>query len=247
MTKNIAIKNGDTLPDTAAQKVLSTRNLVAEIIRWLVEILDHSERGNGKYHKGRGRRNSLCDLVTLNRLWFDQTIPYIWKAPTNKNSSFHQRFAKVKEARLQTYANFVEYGHLLAVPFDDLVDNNRILRGVTFPRLNQIDLVLRYRERILCFPRLSAPALQSIRIRIAWILKSRGSDKVHFRFGHGTTPRLNPQLGHRLGGCLKSYFTSVSRVVLGPGLLVHPRTVQSIGRRLPNVAVFVDDSKVVEE
>jgi hypothetical protein len=210
MTKSITIKQEDsrstekTVLNMAAHRALSNRNIVAEIIKWFVEIPDHSGEGNeDQNNKNRPHRTSLCDLVALNGLWFDQIIPYIWKAPTNKNCSFHQRFAQVNENRLQTYANFVECGYLTAVVGDDLIDSNRILRGVTFPRLNQIDLVLRYREQKLCFPRISAPALQHVRIRIAWMVKSRIAEKVHFRFGHGRMPRLSSHLGHRLVGRLK--------------------------------------------
>lgn len=197
-----------TSPRTPTQQVLSTRTPVAEIIKWFVIMLDPSQekdrRKNNQDEPNRHRHTSLCDLVTVNRLWFDQTIPYIWKSPTTKNCSFHQRFAKVNEQHLQTYANFVERGYLIAVSWlDDQVNSNRILRNVTFPRLNHIDLVLRFRERLLCFPRLNAPGLKSVRVRIAWVLKSKTSEKIYYRFGHRRMPRLNGCLGHRLAGYLQ--------------------------------------------
>jgi hypothetical protein len=42
-----------------------------------------------------------------------------------------------------------------------------------------------------------------VRIRIAWMVKSRIAEKVHFRFGHGRMPRLSSHLGRRLVGRLK--------------------------------------------
>jgi hypothetical protein len=86
---------------------------------------------------------------------------------------------------------------------EDQIDKSRILRNVTFPRLNHIDLVLRFRERLLCFPGLNAPGLKSARIRIAWVVKSRTSEKIYYRFGQRRLPRLTGYLGHTLVGYLQ--------------------------------------------
>lgn len=206
----------NTSPKTASQLVFSTRTLVADIIRWFVIMSNSPSHGKDKEvnddqdTKSLPHRTTLCDLVTINKLWFDQTIPYIWKFPTTKSCSIHQRFAKVNEKRIQTYANFVERCYLIAVSSpEDQIDKSRILHNVTFPRLNHIDLVLRYRERLLCFPSLNAPGLKSVRIRIAWVVKSRTSEKIYFRFGHRRLPRLTGFLGHKLVG----YFQVCHRVL----------------------------------
>ena len=150
-----------------AQRVMAIPEILSEILSWLSDdYVEYSLPASGARPLVR-RRYTLARCGRVNRLWFSEAMRHLWtdasKSPT---FSLPQAMEKITRARRQIYANLIVSANLFNVEKRNVVDHNASLRGVTFPRLKQLHLILEVRRQTVCMPMLRAPVLDEIHLHL---------------------------------------------------------------------------------
>ncbi|KAJ5623544.1 hypothetical protein N7490_012149 [Penicillium lividum] len=209
---------------TPAQKVLSTCEIIGMILNSLNET--YAIDAYAKY----GRINSY---------WFNEAMRLLWPDGTAiKHRSIVLLLAKASPDRRQYYASFIKSCCLVDVCKDNIRKNNKILRGIVFPRLQYLALIIqqRYRQK-LWIPKICAPILEALHVRLASLMWSNGYTEVSVTFVHrrwrGTTLHLNVVMGliHRI----QNYLTGVRLLLLGKELLMAGSISRKIIQHTPGV------------
>ncbi|CAH0051851.1 unnamed protein product [Clonostachys solani] len=134
---------------------LLLREIVAEVMKWI--DLDYGfshEVLSGKLDEydepevlaTYGKNGVLARCCCVNRLWFNEAAPLLWAAPTQFTFAMDQTLSKLfnqlDESRRQMYANFVKEAVIAGVPPDEAFENDEPLKGLEFPKLENVDLPL---------------------------------------------------------------------------------------------------------
>ncbi|KAJ5166710.1 uncharacterized protein N7482_005491 [Penicillium canariense] len=163
---------------TAAQRVLSTAELIAEIVHYFVGIRRTILFGLPMEFEDC---KSLLRCSRVNTLWFAQVMRFFWQAPTIQQAlpiSLHgyvafgctfktsllQRFSEVNPDRRQFYADFVIGTNMMAVRQEGLRMANRVLQGITFPKLGMMCLYLNQHDNCIYLPHLDAPSITYVHV-----------------------------------------------------------------------------------
>lgn len=176
---------------TAAQKVLSTAELVGEILLWL----SRSRSPQRDPANPRNRRtltlltptSSLARCARVNSLWFSEAIRHLWSMPgdlpeSKTCCSLPQLLASLPQARRQFYANLITHANLIDVQKSTVRSHNRVLRNLHFPKLKGLTLILDPARPLLLLPNMHVPALKTFRMRLATVTQTAVPAKFDIEF-----------------------------------------------------------------
>jgi hypothetical protein len=159
------MSSNTTTTITAAQRVLSIPELVAEIFSWAAE----------NYGKRPHPSPCLCRLeaagVTIHRcalvnsLWFHQAMRLVWEMPRKLNAG---SFSHITPARRQFYAHFAKVLFIKVYPKHRgwLSRQKKILRDVTFPQARLAYMQILSSVRNFYVPPFHAPALRVLHLHV---------------------------------------------------------------------------------
>lgn len=137
----------DNNETTVVQRALLMPKILSTIFMWI--HLDrygywyvYDEDGEKDYGYGREGVLARCGLV--NKLWYNEAMRYLWMAPTLgfMQNSLPALFANIHPARRQFYANFIKAAILVTVREDCAGECDDALRGVAFPKLESLHMIL---------------------------------------------------------------------------------------------------------
>lgn len=176
---------------SAAQRVLSTSELVAQIIEWVAAIWPYIPiRGEGPRPSASA---TLARCARINSLWFHEASRHLWAMPKQFNAG---SFREISPARRQIYANFVKHIFLFCDPKHHgwLTRQKKILKNVTFSHAKDANLqILSFVKNPLVCP-YYAPAVETLNM---YVHKYAAGDKVATM-----DPRASHNLARRLKVCL---------------------------------------------
>jgi hypothetical protein len=154
---------------SAAQRALSIREIVAEIIACLVAFFNKVTLIE---EQPRLIRDELVRCACVNNIWFGQAMHYIWHSPTKHDRMvIPDIFDKIEPGRRQIYANLVQTGHIRLIHgFRAAQKADLALDGLTFPNLRCLKIPLWDSERVakLFLPKINAPKLDLLLIGIRY-------------------------------------------------------------------------------
>ncbi|KAJ6541478.1 hypothetical protein B0H19DRAFT_1268474 [Mycena capillaripes] len=105
----------------------TNRLTVAHTALLLPEILDlvfHHVHCTGWSHEELAR----CGLV--NRLWYHESMPHLWRHPTTWNSTLPRLFHRIEPVRRQFYVNFKERASVMLAGISTVAEDDEALRGL---------------------------------------------------------------------------------------------------------------------
>ncbi|OOQ87138.1 hypothetical protein PEBR_18370 [Penicillium brasilianum] len=141
---------------TATQLVLSTPELVSEILQW--------DAGGYKEYDGPFNQTSaktrFVNYALVNTLWFHEAMRYLWWTPL-PFSKLRTLGRRLPRERKQVYANFVVDLVLENDPHGSYKEN-RILERLNFPRLRFVKIYIRPGQRYLSLPEIRGFALHDL-------------------------------------------------------------------------------------
>lgn len=152
---------------TAAQRVLSMPELVSEILSW-------DAAGYKEHHWVYGHifsRRRFARYARVNKIWFHEAMRYLWWTP--------QPYSKLKvleeipRERKQVYADFMVDAYFENYPQLSATEN-RILNGLSFPRLRFARMRVWTGQQLLSLPEIVGCALQDLTIDIVPVNNGRG-------------------------------------------------------------------------
>ncbi|KAJ5769564.1 hypothetical protein N7520_004123 [Penicillium odoratum] len=194
---------------TPAQTVLSTCELIGMILNSLNEIYAIDAFGERCKNNPPSWYSMLAKYGRINSYWFNEAMRLLWPDGTAiKHRSIVLLLAKAIPSRRQYYASFIKSSCLIDVCKDNIRKNNKILCGIVFPKLQYLALIIqqRYRQK-LWIPKICAPILEALHVRLASLMWSNGDTEVSVTFvqrrWRGTTLHLNVVMGliHRIQVC----------------------------------------------
>lgn len=158
---------------SSVRSVMAIPELVSEILSWLSdEYVEYWTPASGDREPVRKRYYTLSRCGRVNRLWFREAMRHLWadasKAPT---FSLPHSMGKIEPKRRQMYANLIVSANFIDVEKKNVKSNNSSLRGVTFPRLKRLHLILDMKRQTVCMPRLRAPVLDEVHLHLGIVTK----------------------------------------------------------------------------
>lgn len=179
---------------TAAQRVLSMPELVSQILSW-------DAAGYKDYHWTYGHtfcRRRFARYARVNKTWFHEAMRYQWWTPQPYDKL--QVLEKLPRERRQVYANFFVDGYFENHPQLNAREN-RVLKGLCFPRLRFASLRVYTGQLLLSLPEIVCCALQDLTIDVVHMNNGRGGalseDKMQERLAKrlmvGTTTRMETE------------------------------------------------------
>lgn len=144
---------------TATQCVLSTPELVSEILQW--DAGDYKEREYSYIQTFP--KNRFASYARVNTLWFHEAMRYLWWNPLPYSKL--RTLERLPQKRRQVYANFM---------VDLTLDNdcqcsykeNKILERLDFPRLRFATIGIRSGQRLLSLPDIRGNVIQDLTIDV---------------------------------------------------------------------------------
>lgn len=192
----------DSTKATAAQKVLSTCELISEILQNLYEYHSTDETNEILEHSPPSWYSMLAKYSRINKSWFREAMRLLWPDGTAvKHRSLIQILSIVEPSRRQFYANYIQSACFVDVCKANIRKNNKILRGMVFPKLRYLAVIINQNGRQkLWMPYLNAPRLEALHVRLATIQwTDRYSNvKVKFEGKHWRGPSLQSSIVMRL-------------------------------------------------
>jgi hypothetical protein len=132
---------------TVVPRALSIPEILSTIFMWIHQDQDgywyvYDEEGDQDY--GYGREGVLARCGVVNKLWHNEAMRYLWMAPTLgfMQNSLPALFANIDPARRQFYANYIKTATLVTVSEDRAGECDDALRGVAFPKLQSLHMML---------------------------------------------------------------------------------------------------------
>ena len=116
-----------------------------------------------KYH---GSWGVLARCARVNKLWWMEATPLIWREPhwdlwSHDSATILRR---VEPERRQYYANFIEEAQLWSYEPNNNPAADEMFRETKFPRLAKVRIVLPTSGKATHMPRLNAPELRDLEI-----------------------------------------------------------------------------------
>ncbi|KAJ6114351.1 hypothetical protein N7486_000129 [Penicillium sp. IBT 16267x] len=158
---------------TAAQKVLLIPELVAEILYWLAGTLREAPHLRNWWANNHSRHHLAAQYMTINRVFFSESVRLLGKIPLSTfhperkshNSPLLPRFEIItSRSRAQFYADCIEQARITSVRHSKIRRANKTFEGITFPKLNQLELKINNYVRSVNIPIIRAPALKTLEI-----------------------------------------------------------------------------------
>ncbi|KAJ5379876.1 Protein VAC14 [Penicillium cataractarum] len=150
---------------TATQCVLSTPELVSEILHWDAD--GYKEPGYkqriGYNNDQTFPKNRFASYARVNTLWFHQAMRYLWWTPLPYSKL--RTLERLPLERRQVYTNFVVD---LTLPnyFQSSCKESRILERLKFPRLRFAKIGICPGQRLLSLPGIRGDVLQDLTIDV---------------------------------------------------------------------------------
>ncbi|KAJ5905068.1 uncharacterized protein N7473_001984 [Penicillium subrubescens] len=137
------------VPTTASQRVLSSPELVASIIDWLVvdSYARPEQNQSSRLPILLRDRQTLIQCACVNVTLWTQVMRRFWLHVPD----IALQLSIIDPARCQLYADLIQTGNLIQIK-RGLKKARAALSGVTFPRLHVLKLVLRLRDPDFKFP-----------------------------------------------------------------------------------------------
>lgn len=181
---------------TAAQRVLSTPELVAEIFTYLEKDTCAVQAGFGNYIRWE-YHSTLLRCARVSPLWCAEAMRHFWRHPkaTWYRNTLTHRFELLDPTRRQYYANFVIEGSLDIVYRKNLRQVNDVFRFVTFPKLRRLHISVDNCQPKIHLPKIDAPALTVLQIEVACI-------HGRLRVQHHLHPRVVMNIPRHITVCL---------------------------------------------
>lgn len=158
---------------TAAQKVFLIPELVAEILYWLAGTLRNAPHLRNWWANNHSRHHLAAQYITINRVFFSESVRLLGKIPLetlhpqrkSHNLPLLPRFEIITSRdRAQFYADSLEQARITSVRHSKIRKANAAFKGITFPKLQQLELKINNYVRSVNIPIMRAPALKSLRI-----------------------------------------------------------------------------------
>jgi hypothetical protein len=192
----------DSTKFTAAQKVLSTCELISEILQNLYECHSTDETNKISEDSPPSWYSMLAKYSRVNKSWFREAMRLLWPDATAvKHRSLIQILSRVEPSRRQFYANYIQSACFVDVCKANIRKNNKILRGMVFPKLRYLAVIInQYGRQKLWMPYLNAPRLETLHIRLAVIQWTDRYSNVKVTLGerHWRGPSLQSSIVMRL-------------------------------------------------
>ncbi|KAJ5639069.1 uncharacterized protein N7484_006931 [Penicillium longicatenatum] len=187
----------DSTKLTAAQKVLSTYELISEILQNTIDATSETSQ-----HSPSSWYSMLAKYSRINKSWCREAMRLLWPNGTAvKHCSLIQVLASVEPSRRQFYANYIQSACFVDVCKANIRKNNKILRGMVFPKLQYLAVIIKqhYRQK-LWMPYLNAPRLEALKIRLATVQWTGQYRNVKATFGEKNRrgPSLQSSIAIRL-------------------------------------------------
>lgn len=174
---------------SAAQRVFSTPELVAQIIEWVASIWPYIPIRVSGLHRPSACA-TLARCARINSLWFHEAQRHLWQLPNRLNAG---SFRNLSPSRRQIYAHFVKHIFLFCEPKHHgwLSRQKKILKGVTFPNARSVNLEIpSFVNNPLVSP-FYAPAVEILYLHVhTYVIGDRPA-------------MLEPRASHRLARSLK--------------------------------------------
>ena len=172
---------------SASQRVLSLAELVSLIFEFVAvgylpgddEIFYMPE--NPRRIASSTSRVTLWNCAQVNTLWFREAMRYLWSELSGVKFN---ALESILPARRQIYASFVTRLCLVCAPYSS--QRNGLLKGLNFPRVRSVAIQFWEKLKLLYLPKIHAPALRVLDLRLAMILPTDThilfDDRVEKRF-----------------------------------------------------------------
>ncbi|KAJ5538811.1 hypothetical protein N7494_008290 [Penicillium frequentans] len=158
---------------TATQKVFLIPELVAEILYWLAGTLRDAPHLRNWWANNHSRHHLAAQYITINRVFFSESVRLLGKIPLNTlhpqrkshNLPLLPRFEIITSRdRAQFYADSLEQARITSVRHSKIRKANATFKGITFPKLQQLELKINNYVRSVNIPIMRCPALKSLGI-----------------------------------------------------------------------------------
>ncbi|KAJ6114353.1 hypothetical protein N7486_000131 [Penicillium sp. IBT 16267x] len=175
----------DNTKFTAAQKVLSTCELISEILKNLYEYHSISTTDEEPKNSPPSWYWMLAKCSRINKSWFREAMRLLWPDGTAvKHRSLIQVLAVIEPSRRQFYANYIQSACFVDVCKANILQNSKILHGMVFPKLQYLAIIIKqYGRQKLWMPNMNAPRLEVLHVRMATTQWSDGYSNVKVTFG----------------------------------------------------------------
>ncbi|EJD45511.1 hypothetical protein AURDEDRAFT_184744 [Auricularia subglabra TFB-10046 SS5] len=215
--------DGHTLP--AQVRALLVPELLSQIFMWIYldedtywDVFD--EDGEKEHSYGRDGVLMRCGLVS--KLWWEEAMPYLW-ADQPCGWSFVHTLRAVAPDRRRFLANCVKSVTMHTVIERDADEVDEFLRGLTFPKLHTLKLLL----DICCvhIPRIDGHAIRHLVIDPRWEVNP-------------TMYALDEDTMDIFLDNLATSFPDLEEVVFDDRAFAHPGALERFAQRLPRLVNF---------
>lgn len=154
--------------------------------------------------------STLAKCLRVNHIWFHEGLRHLWRvwpAKTKGPLSLTQILAKITLPRRRLYTKHIRQASLIDARKKTMLTMNSILFDMDFSKLEYLNIFLEHRYQRISLPRIVAPALKVIRIRIAIYHRSAVSSDIEVAYINKPSwhsyPRLHQAAAHIISNHIK--------------------------------------------
>lgn len=121
--------------------------------------------------------------MRVNHLWFYEGARHLWlEWPAKKWNPLQliKSLNNMSDDHQEIYARHMKHANLIDSHRANYRVTNYVLLGLVFSKLEYLDIFLEHRRQRFFLPRIRAPALKVIRIRIARYFRPAGPNDIDF-------------------------------------------------------------------
>jgi hypothetical protein len=148
---------------TAAQRAMP----MPEILSIILKNQDEDNICYFSSYLDSERENFLFRCGLINKLWYTEAMPLLWSATIVGDllsNSLPKYFTNIDSERRQFYANLVEKAVIVTVNEEKAAEDDAVLKGLKFPKLDYMWMMLDDHQDGFYVPRVEGHCIKTLEI-----------------------------------------------------------------------------------